>query len=120
MRKRRAILFGALLLVLAAAVQAADFLYIPWLDAYADRSRLFLRWGFYGENIALQVSFGDSAIGLQFNETADDAGKINAARMKLLRILTTSNFNLDDLPRNLGLTFIQFVKYENVIPTVLR
>ncbi len=120
MRKTRVILFASLLLILAAGLQAGDFLFIPWLDAYADRSTLFLRWGFYGESLALQVSFGDSAIGLQFSETVDDAGKISAAKARLMRILTAKDLDLSDLPTSLGLTFVQFIKYENVIPTVLK
>lgn len=120
MRRSQIVLFAALLLGLAAGMQAGDFLYIPWLDAYADQSSLFLRWGFSGENVALQVSLGDSAIGIQFGETVDDAAKISAAKSKLLRILNAKDLDLSDLPTGLGLTFVQFVKYENVIPTVLR
>ncbi len=120
MRKSHAILFGAMVLILAAGLQAADFLFIPWLDAYADRATLFLRWGFTGETVALQVSLGDAGIGLQFAETTDDAAKISAAKAKLLRLLSAKDLDLTDLPTSLGLTFVGFIKYENVIPTVLR
>jgi len=120
MKKARLVCFGTMLLVAFAAIQAADYLYIPWLDAYADPSTLFLRWGTSGENVALQVSFGDSGIGLVFGETVEETAKINAARARLLRILNAKDLDLDDLPTTLGLTFVQFVKYESVIPNVLR
>jgi len=120
MRKTRLVLFGALLFIAFAGLQAADYLYIPWLDAYADPSTLFMRWGSSGESVALQVSFGDSGIGLVFAENVEETGKINAARARLLRILNAKDLDLDDLPTTLGLTFVQFVKYESVIPNVLR
>ena len=120
MKKNRLLVLGFMGLVLAASAQAADFIYVPWLDAYGDRATLFLRWGFAGENVALQVSLGDSGIGIQFGETVDDTARIATAKARLLRLLKTKDFVLDDLPSSLGLTFVQFIKYENVIPTVIK
>ncbi len=120
MKKKRLVFLGCALVTLVAMSWAADFIYVPWLDAYADRATLFLRWGLSGENIALQVSLGDSAIGIQFGETMDDTAKLNVAKGRLLRLLKTKDFDLDDLPTSLGLTFVQFIRYENVIPNVIK
>ncbi len=119
MSNKRMILFGVLFLVTLVGLQAAEFVYVPWMDAYVEKSRLSMRWGLWGDNLALQVTVGGWDIGIAFNEKAADTDKLNAARVKLVNVLNAKDNDLTDLAKKIGLTFAQLVSYESIVPNVI-
>src|SRR5512135_40799 len=119
MSNKRMVLFGIVFLVTFVGVQAAEFVYVPWMDAYVDKSRLSMRWGLWGDNLALQVTVGGWDIGIAFSEKAADTDKLNAARTKLVAVLNGKDNDLSDLAKKIGLTFAQLVNYESIIPNVI-
>ncbi len=119
MSSKRMVLFGIVFLVMFVAAQAAEFIYVPWMDAYVDKSRLSMRWGLWGDNLALQVTVGGWDIGIAFNEKAADTEKLNAARTRLVTVLNGKDNDLSDLAKKIGLTFAQLVNYESIIPNVI-
>ncbi len=119
MSNKRMILFGVLFLATLVGLQAAEFVYVPWMDAYVEKSRLSMRWGWWGDNLALQVTVGGWDIGIAFNEKASDTEKLNAARVKLVNVLNAKDNDLSDLAKKIGLTFAQLVSYESIVPNVI-
>jgi hypothetical protein len=116
---KRMVLFAIVFLVTFVGVQAAEFIYVPWMDAYVDKSRLSMRWGLWGDNLALQVTVGGWDVGIAFSEKAVYTEKLNAARTKLVSVLNGKDNDLTDLAKKIGLTFAQLVNYESIIPNVI-
>ncbi len=119
MSKKRTIFFGVIFLAALVGLQAAEFVYVPWMDAYVEKSRLLMRWGLWGDSLGLQVTVGSWDIGIAFNEKAADTEKLNAARVKLVNVLNAKDNDLTDLAKKIGLTFAQLVNYDSIIPNVI-